>query len=71
MRVDEKPTFVGFLADRRFRGRSDWIDFGNGNRFALVSKLYFYFGKNALDISSLPEELTTCLAIIHKKGLWT
>jgi Nucleotide modification associated domain 2 len=62
MRVDEKPTFEEFLADRRFRGRSDWIDFGSGNSFALVSERYFYFGKNALNISSLPEYLTTGLA---------
>ena len=29
MRVDEKHTFDDFLADRRFRGRSDWVNFGS------------------------------------------
>ncbi len=65
MRVDEKPTFKEFLADRRFRGRDDWRDFGNGNTFALVSERYFYFGKNALNIADLPKELTQRLV---KKG---
>ena len=65
MHVDEKPTFEAFLADRRFRGHSDWADFGNGNKFALVSERYFYFGKNALSIADLPKELTPHLI---KKG---
>jgi hypothetical protein len=61
MRVDEKPSFEKFLADQRFRGRSDWEDFGHGNKFALVSEWYFYFGKNALSIQSFPKELATDL----------
>jgi hypothetical protein len=65
MQVDEKLDFKRFLADRRFRGRCDWKDDGEGNMFALVAERYFYFGKNALSISSLPERLIRRLV---KKG---
>jgi hypothetical protein len=61
MRVDEKLAFDRFLADRRFQGRSDCEDFGNDNRFALISERFFYFGKNALSISCLPHSLAAHL----------
>ena len=61
MRVDEKPPFESFLSDSRFRSRRDCKDFGRGNVFALISKLYFYFGKNALSLSHLPNALVTGL----------
>jgi hypothetical protein len=57
MRVDEKLPFQDFLTDKRFRGRSDSIDLGSGNKFALISRKYFYFGGKALKISDLPREL--------------
>jgi len=59
MRVDEKLRFKDFLADRRFHGRRDCLDRGTRNKFALISRRYFYFGKNALDISELPDDLAT------------
>ena len=66
MQVDEKLSFRDYLSDERFRGRSDREDFSEGNEFALVSKTFYYFGKNALDISELPEYLQPCLLV--KKG---
>jgi hypothetical protein len=57
MRVDEKLTFKQFLSDPRFRGRSDCLDLNRGNLYALISQRYFYFGKNALDITGLPSTL--------------
>jgi hypothetical protein len=59
MRVDESLPFEHFLADPRFRGRSDCKDFGRGNTLALISRYYFYFGTNALDLSRLPKGLVT------------
>jgi hypothetical protein len=61
MRVDEKLPFDRFLSDARFRGRRDCKDFGSGNIFALVSRRYFYFGKNALNLLTLPSALATGL----------
>ena len=62
MRVDEKPPFNEYLSDTRFRRRSDCEDFGKGNKFALVSKRFFYFGQNALTISDLPKSLAENIA---------
>lgn len=66
MRVDQKLPFSKYLSDARFRGRSDCKDFGSGNKFALVSMRFFYFGQNALPISDLPEELAKD---ISKRGV--
>jgi hypothetical protein len=66
MRVDEKLPFMEFLKAPRFAGRADQYDSGAGNEFALVSKHYFYFGKNALSISSLPDSLRALS--LEKKG---
>jgi hypothetical protein len=57
MRVDEKLPFTEFLADARFRGREDCVDLGLGNKYALISSHYFYFGMNAVDVSALPGAL--------------
>lgn len=57
MRIDEKIPFKKFLTDKRFDGRKDQKDFRKGNLFALVSKTYYYFGKNAPHISELPSKL--------------
>jgi hypothetical protein len=62
MRVDQKPQFSKYLSERRFQGRSDCEDFGRGNRYALVSRRFFYFGRTALRITDLPEELTENIA---------
>jgi len=59
MRVDEKLNFESYQRDPRFQGREDTRDNDENkkNLFALVSHHYFYFGKNAIDISRLPDEL--------------
>jgi len=62
MRVDRKLPFSDYLSDARFQGRTDCEDFGSGNEFALVSKKFFYFGRNALQVSGLPRELATNIA---------
>jgi Nucleotide modification associated domain 2 len=61
MRVDEKLTFTEYLVNRRFQRRLDCKDLGSGNLFALVSRTYFYFGKNAMEISKLPQGLAAGL----------
>jgi hypothetical protein len=66
MRVDEKLAFPQYLQDARFQGRADCIDRGLGNKFALVSWTYFYFGKNALSVSELPSAVVPTLL---KKGI--
>jgi hypothetical protein len=56
MRVDEKPEFDQYCLDERFRDRPDadpdppW----SHGRFALVSRHFFYFGRNAIDVADLP-----------------
>jgi len=65
MRVDEKLPFKSYLSDKRFIGRIDCQDCYKGNKFALVSKRFYYFGENALDISKLPNDLQKNL---EKKG---
>lgn len=57
MRVDEKLDFGPYLNDKRFKGREDHDDWGDGNKFALVSHHYFYFGKNAISASDLPQHI--------------
>jgi hypothetical protein len=62
MRVDEKSPFRNYLSDVRFRERSDCRDFGQSNEYALVSRRFFYFGRNALSVSDLPVALATDIA---------
>jgi hypothetical protein len=62
MRVSQKLPFSKYLSDRRFQGRSDCKDFGSGNKYALVSRRFFYFGRNALPISALPDQLAENIA---------
>ena len=57
MRIDDKLPFQSYLSDKRFIGRDDCKDLSKGNKFALVSKTFYYFGNNALDISKLPGAL--------------
>jgi Nucleotide modification associated domain 2 len=68
MRVDEKLPFERFLADPRFRGRRDCKNYGSGNKYALIALHYFYFGRNALEISELPDELAPSRLV--KRGPW-
>lgn len=65
MRVDEKLPFSRYMRDRRFAGRLDHCDTGKGNKFALISKHFFYFGRKAMAINSLPEHLRSGL---EKRG---
>jgi hypothetical protein len=66
MRVDEKISFDSYLKDSRFINRKDCIDNGDGNQFALISKHYFYFGKNAIAKNKLPSSIP--LDKLFKKG---
>jgi hypothetical protein len=65
MRVDEKLKFKKFLKDPRFHGRADCVDQGQGNKYALVAHRYYYYGKNAVSMAELPDQLSRGLA---KKG---
>jgi len=58
MRVDEKITLAEYYKDPRFKGRKDneQCDKNNTTRQALISKHYFYFGKNAISISKIPHK---------------
>jgi hypothetical protein len=62
MRVGQKLPFRKYLSDSRFQDRSDCDDFGSGNKYALVSRRFFYFGRNALPISDLPDQLAENIA---------
>jgi hypothetical protein len=60
--VEVALPFRKYLSERRFLGRSDCEDFGSGNKYALVSRRFFYFGRNALLISDLPDQLAENIA---------
>ncbi|WP_370661919.1 hypothetical protein [Massilia alkalitolerans] len=66
MRVDEKLDFGRYLRDTRFAGRLDHSDEGQGNKFALVSRHFFYFGREAVGLSELPSSLHN--AGLEKRG---
>jgi hypothetical protein len=58
MRVDEKLTLAQYYRDKRFKrhkgnlcSRSHRTD-----TYALISQHYFYFGRNAIDISTIPKQ---------------
>jgi hypothetical protein len=56
MRVDEKLPFDQYCKDRRFWNRPDADPEppeSHGD-FALVSRHFFYFGRDAIDVSDLP-----------------
>jgi hypothetical protein len=53
MRVDEKLNLAAYCADERFRSRDD-ARLEPGCKWALVSSHFYYFGRNAIDISTLP-----------------
>jgi hypothetical protein len=55
MRVDEKLPLGDYYDDARFKHRIDAKhDLAKRGRFALVSRHFFYFGRNAIDISQIP-----------------
>jgi hypothetical protein len=66
MRVDEKISFTRFMRDQRFFGRRDQVDLGQGNKFALISKHFFYFGRKAIGVKKLPIPLRH--AGLEKRG---
>lgn len=58
MRLDEKISLASYYLDPRFKGRSDNLsrDRKNKNRNVLISKHFYYFGNNAIEISKIPRE---------------
>lgn len=57
MRVDEKLPLAAYCDDRRFRNRPDTThDLPKRGRFALISRHFFYFGRNAIEISEIPSQ---------------
>jgi hypothetical protein len=56
MRVDEKPTLAEYANDARFADRADNLPelAGCADRYALVSRHFFYFGARAIDLSAVP-----------------
>ena len=56
MHVEEKLTLREYHEDPRFRGRRDneASEAHLQDRYALISSTYYYFGRNALDLSNLP-----------------
>jgi len=56
MHVEEKLTLLEYHRDPRFRGRRDneARDAHLQDRYALISSFYYYFGRNAPDLSGPP-----------------
>jgi hypothetical protein len=53
MRVDENPSLTAYCNDRRFAKRIDAKhDLSTRDRFALVSRYFYYFGRQAVRIPS-------------------
>ncbi len=55
MCITGKISFENYL--QNYIGRVDCVDEGNGNEYALISNEFYYFGKDAVDIFSLPSEI--------------
>ena len=66
MRVDEKLPLFAYNQDERFRGRQDNDRRNEANRFALISRHFFYFGRNAIEVEELP--LKNLAHPLEKKG---
>lgn len=56
MRVDEKMTWNAYYRDKRFQGRVDNGYSDSNDKFVLISKHFFYFGKNAIEIDNIPKK---------------
>ena len=68
MRVDEKLKFEDYLTDSRFEHRLDRKDLGLNNKFALVSRTFWYFGRGAINIQKIPR--FGLLHPLEKRGPW-
>lgn len=67
MQVNEKISLSEYAKSHLYSHRSDVNDLRKKNdRFALISRKYFYFGKNAIPIDRLPEGLRQ--RPLEKKG---
>ena len=66
MKVSLKIPFSRYLDDGAYRNRVDRHDEGAGNKYALVSKEFIYFGERAVDINLLPSRYRG----IEKRGPW-
>ncbi len=56
MRIEEKLTLVEYYRDERFQGREDITRDSTEditNRFALISRHFFYFGRNAIGLNEI------------------
>ncbi|OHB62355.1 MAG: hypothetical protein A2167_03920 [Planctomycetes bacterium RBG_13_46_10] len=56
MRVDEKLTLAQYYKDKRFKGRKGNTNSSRTDTYALISQHYFYFGRNAIDIDTIPKQ---------------
>lgn len=56
MRVDEKLTLEDYYLDPRFEGRADNLveNAHSTDRYALISKRFFYFGSRAMGLGAIP-----------------
>jgi hypothetical protein len=56
MRVTDKIPLTRYLNDRKYVGRIDRYEdeYGTHGRFVLISDDFFYFGRNAIDVSRIP-----------------
>ncbi|MEI6422171.1 MAG: hypothetical protein WCP55_08120 [Lentisphaerota bacterium] len=68
MRVDEIITLAAYYSDLRFKNRIDnhKYDPKEATRNVLISQHYFYFGKNAIPISEIPQN--NLIHPLEKKG---
>ena len=56
MRVDDKIPLSVYCSDEKFKGRIDSeMEIDCEGRFALLSRHYYYFGKNAISIEDIPK----------------
>lgn len=58
MRVDEKITLAEYYNDERFQGRAGNTpdEAHRTDTYALITQHFFYFGKNAVSIETIPKE---------------
>ena len=68
MQVSQKISFREYMTDRIYSRRLDRFDNGSKNQYALISKTYFYFGKDAIPIESLPLKLREAALLKAGRG---
>jgi hypothetical protein len=61
MQVTEKIPLRRYATDRRYAGRADRApqDRTDRKRFVLISRHFFYFGRNAIDLARIPVRYLT------------